>query len=408
MKKLLWVGDAACPSGFAKATHEILEVLRQEYEVTVLGINYLGDPHGFPYKIFSCIPGGDAFGVGRLIWMCDFVKPDVIVLQNDGWNIPAYVEKLRRFKEYDHVPVVAAIAVDGNNFSGSWLKGISHAIFWTRFALDEARAGGYDGPATVIPLGVDRSIYYPHPDGKAAARSKRGLGPIADKFIIGNVNRNQPRKRWDLTLKYFAEWVHSGKHIGLRKDDETIKIQDAYLFLHVAPTGDMGVNVKQLAKYYKIASRLVLVEPPVFYGVAEEEMALTYNCFDIAISTTQGEGFGLTALEPMACGVPCILPEWSGLGDWAKGAAWMVPCTSTAIGPPFVNVIGGVVDQEKFIAALDALYRFPQYREQNGQAALERASQERFRWPIIGQQYLQVLANVLAPKEEEACVAPLR
>lgn len=404
MKRLLWVGDAACPSGFARATHEILDIVRSQYDVTVLGLNYHGDPHPYPYKIFSCTPGGDYFGVGRLIWMCDLVKPDVIIIQNDGWNIQSYVQQLRKFKEYDHVPVIAVVAVDGKNFRGGWLKGVAHAIFWTRFALDEARSGGYIGPATVIPLGVDQNVYKPLPD-KAAARIQRGLPPqAADMFVIGSVNRNQPRKRWDLLLQYFAEWLHGDKPVGLRRDDESMKVKDALLFLHVAPTGDMGIDVKQLAAYYKILSRIALVEPPVFYGVSEEEMALTYNCFSIAVSTTQGEGFGLTTLEAMACGVPCLLPDWSAHADWAKGAAWMVPCTSTAIGPPFVNVIGGVVDREKFIAGLDALYRFPQYRETNSAAALERASQARFRWPNIGQEYLRVLDEVLTPKEEE-CVA---
>lgn len=377
MKKLLWVGDAGCPSGFAKATHNILDTLRFVYDVTVLGINYRGDPHEYPYPIWACAPGGDAFGIGRFIWMCDVVKPDVIVIQNDGWNIPAYMHKLRHFLEYNHVPVLAIVAVDGKNFQGMWLNGVAHAIFWTHFALSEAREGGYTGPATVIPLGVDLKVY--HPINKMEARRRRLPEQLHDAFIVGNVNRNQPRKRWDLLVKYFAKWIGSSK------------VDNAYLFLHTAPTGDTGCDVRQLAKYYGVVERLAVITPEVWYGLSEQQMAETYNCMDVNASTSQGEGFGLTALESMACGVPQILPDWAAYGDWAKGAAWLVSCTTTHVGEPYVGVIGGIADEMKFVQGLNRICIDSRTREINGQAALERAQDPQFRWEDIGQRYIEAL-----------------
>lgn len=389
MKKLLWIGDAACPSGFARVTHEVLDTLRHSYDVTVLGINYRGDPHPYPYPIYTAM-GDDYMGVWRLIWMCDFVKPDVIVILNDPWNIPFYTNLLKKFPDYAKVPVVGSVAVDGKNCRGAGLNDLALAIFWTQFGADEAKAGGYTGPAEVIPLGVDLNTF--NPRDKQEARAKRLPLNLPDVFVVGNVNRNQPRKRWDLTIQYFADWVKSRK------------IQDAYLYLHCAPTGDTGCNVAQLAKYYGVLDRLWLMEPPVFYGISEEEMVDTYNCFDVQISTTQGEGFGLTTLEGMACGIPQIVPAWAALGDWPKGAVWEVRCTGTAIGPPYVNVIGGVPDKDLFIAALDALYHRSSYRKQNGEAALERAQQARFRWSNIGKEYNDALTWVLAPKFAEASI----
>lgn len=401
-KRLLWVGDAGCPSGFARATHAILEMLHKHYEVFVLGINYRGDPHDFPYKIWAASPGGDSYGVGRLIWMCDVVRPDVIVLQNDGWNIPFYMKKLlaRRpngeyyFPEHAGIPVVASVAVDGKNFRGEWLDGVTQAVFWTQFALDEACAGGYRGPATVIPLGVDLTVYYPM--DRREARACLSDEHLADAFIVGNVNRNQPRKRLDLTIRYFAEWITSK---GIR---------DAYLYLHVAPTGDTGVDIWQLADYYGIKNRIVLVQPEVFYGLSEQDMRVTYNCFDVQVTTTQGEGFGLTTFEGMACGVPQVVPQWAALGEICEGAAWVVPCTSTTVGPPYVNVLGGVPDQAKFVAALDVLYRNPQYRSMNRTAGLERVEQPRFRWDRVGAAWVAALSERLlgaAPEDRELEVA---
>lgn len=393
MKKILWVGDGPdCPSGFGRATRKIVEFLdyrqRGAFDVTVLGINHRGDPSTVPYPVYVAGVEGDAFGVNRIAWMCDVVEPDLIVLQNDGWNIPAYVQRVRLLKEYNHVPIVASVAVDGKNFRGEWLNGVALAIFWTQFALTEANFGGYDGPSAVIPLGVDLDIY--NPMDKQHARLARGLPRMLDDaFIVGCVNRNQPRKRWDLLIKYFAEWA------------KPEKIQDAWLYLHIAPTkDDDGIDVEQLAKYYGVLQRLALIQTRPWYGVSELEMRDTYNCFDVYASTTLGEGFGLPALEAMACGVPCVLPDWSAFGEWGRRGAWLVPCKSTAISLPRVNVIGGVPDQTAFMLAMNRLYIDKKARAQNSDAALECAQQPAFRWENIGERWIAALEHVMTVKEE--------
>lgn len=391
MKKLLWVGDAGVPSGFARATHEILDTLRHEYDVTVLGINYRGDPHEYPYPLYAAAPGGDAMGIMRLPWMVHHCQPDVIVIQNDGWNIPYYIAQLEKNK-LPKIPIVAAVAVDGKNFDGGWLTGVASAVFWTQFALDEARAGGYKGPADVIPLGVDVDFY--QPADKIEARRRRGLpAKMEDTFIVGNVNRNQPRKRWDLTVKYFAEWM------------KAYDVKDACLYLHTAPTGDESIDVQQLARYYGVLPNLALVEPLKWYGVNEDVMVDTYNSFDVQISTTQGEGFGLTTFEGMACGVPQIVPDWSALGELTRGAARLVPCTSTAVGMPYVNVIGGVADEEQFIASLNDVYRDRHLRNSLKLLGLQRVHESRFRWSSVGERWAEALAGVLSPARRLGRVA---
>lgn len=397
MSKLLFVGDAGCPSGFARATHEILDHVRFEHDVTVLGVNYRGDPHNYPYPIYAAAAGEDSLGVGRLVWMCKRVQPDVIIIQSDGWFFPYYVAALRKRKpsgeyvtpEFAAIPIIGAIAVDGKNFRGEWIKDLTLAIFWTQFGLNEARIGGYAGPAKVIPLGVDQTMFYPV--AREGALHRKKIDMLKDKFIVGNVNRNQWRKRWDLTLKYYSEWVRSRN------------VKDAQLFLHTAPTGDDNVNVFQLAKYYGITDQLALNQPEIFYGDTDEDMRDTYNCFDVAISTTQGEGMGLTAMEAMACGVPCILPEWSALGDWAKGAASMIPCTTTAM-QSFTSVngcavIGGVPDERVFIEALDLHYRDKDHRKLVGDIGRNRVLEDRFTWRDIGEKWIEAIDSVLQEPE---------
>ena len=378
MRKLLWIGDACVSTGFARSTHRILDVLRHTWDVSVLGINYNGDPHDYPYPVYPASPGGDLFGLGRVSQMVSAFTPDIIIIQNDPWNIPEYLKRV------GNIPTVAIVAVDGKNCRGRGLNGLAAAIFWTRFGEHEAQLGGYSGPSHVIPLGVDLELYCP--GDRQTARKELGIPKkCLDAFIIGNVNRNQQRKRLDLCIEYFAKW--------LRKRGA----DDAYFFFHTAPTGDNGYDVKQLAHYYGVANHLLLAEPDIGRGVEEDDLARTYRSFDVMLTMTQGEGFGLPTFEGMACGIPQIAPDWSALGELCAGAALLVPCTTIACTPNKINVVGGIADREATIEALDNLYLDADLRRSLIAAGLARVSEDRFRWGNIGVAVGAALDEALGP-----------
>jgi D-inositol-3-phosphate glycosyltransferase len=268
-------------------------------------------------------------------------------------------------KEYQDIPVVGVVAVDGKNCRGAMLNDLSLAVFWTQFGLDQARLGGYTGPAAVVPLGVDLDVYQPR-DRREARRRLQLPDALLGAFIVGNVNRNQPRK-----------------------------IQDAYLWLHVCPTGDTdGVDCNQLAAYHR--APLICVEPPAWYGVEDDVLVDTYNAFDVCLNPSQGEGFGLTTFEAMACGVPQILSDWAALSELCRDAAWMVPCTSFAATNLQINSIGGVMDRALAINALDALYNSPRERDRLSKAASALVREPRFRWENVGKAFAVALDGVLA------------
>ena len=381
MKKLLWIGDATVATGFARCTHKTLEAFVGDWDIHVLGLNYLGDPHSYPYSIYPCWPGKDLFGLGRTPELVKKLRPDVVIVQNDPWNIPEYARRV------GPTPVVATMPVDGLNCRGKELNGIALAVFWTRFGMVESQRNGYTGPATIVPLGVDLDLYKPAPTPMAETRRMCGLPLfLKDAFIIGNVNRNQPRKRLDLTIQYFAEWIKS------------YNIDDAYLFLQVAPTNDMGYDVNQLMDYYGIANKLILVEPEVGPGIPEEKLAKTYSCFDLQVSTTQGEGWGLTTMEGMACGIPQIVPDWSALGEWARKAARMIPCSTVAVTPGYVNAVGGVPEKKEFISAINDFYADSMLRRKHAVEGLHLVKQEKYRWQNIASLFREEVEKAVFQK----------
>lgn len=381
-RRLLWIGDAGVSTGFSRSTHEILKEIVPKFDVHVLALGYDGDHHELPLKLYRASAGGDPLGLGRVAEMVSKLGPTAVVVQNDPWNFPHYLQRA------GNSIVIGIVAVDGKNCRGSQMNGLSSAIFWTKFGEEQARLGGYSGQSAVVPLGVDTEIYYPQ--DKAQVRERMNLPQIlharglpADTFIVGVVGRNQQRKRLDLTLEYFAEWVNA------------YQVHDAALWIQQAPTGERAYDLEQLGRYYKISDRLIMPAPSRDqHGATEPVMARVYNVFDAMISTTQGEGWGLPQMEGMACGVPQIVPDWSALGEWAT-AALRVPCSSTAATPQAVNVIGGIADKRLFCAALDRLYRNTELRAQHAADGLRLIQQPEFRWPAIGRGVLSAIDQAI-------------
>lgn len=412
--RILWLGDAVVSSGFARATHKVCDYLHaQGHEIHVLGINYWGDTHPYPYPIYPCYNPlqacTDLFGVHRLPMLIAQLQPDAVVILQDPWNIPAYFEQIDRCQEetirisrergidppvIPSPPIIGWLAVDSKNHNGKPLNRLSHIVTWTQFGEDELIAGGYQGPTSIVPLGVDTTLYRPLNQLESRRQIFSSLPHLHENaFIVGVVGRNQPRKRLDLTLEYFAAWVR------------TYGIEDGYLYLHVAPTGDRGVDIPSLVRYYGLQNRVIINSPDIGFGEPETLMPLIYSTMDVYLTTTQGEGFGLPCLEAMACGTPCIVPNWSGLGDqgWTGDAAIKIPCTSTAItalNHGLACTIGGIPDKQGVIEALQRCYEVTAYGYGRNETVSNGLDLARIlTWDSVGKGMLDVIESVVARQE---------
>ncbi len=403
--KVLWCGDSPRVStGFARCTRAACDALHSRgWHVDILGINDFGDPGDYHSPIWPCrqpLDGGrDSFGVTRLPHLIVRQKPDVAVILNDPWNIGPYVTHIENYaialegndRKNDaamlrRTPIVAWLAVDGDNQKAEELNRLAHVIVWTDYAAEQLTLGGYEGESDVVPLGVDRGLFEQQPIDEARAKILPEEVP-RDAFVVGVVGRNQPRKRLDLTLQYFGEWIRSRQ------------IDDAYLYLHVAPTGDQGIDIGRVAKYYGLAGKLVVMNQGIIHSISDAQMPLVYSALDLYWTTTQGEGWGLTALEAMACGVPVLAPDWSGLGDWARDAAKMIECTGRAMTAPLNDqafTIGGIPDRELMLDGLDYFYA-PETRDARRTEYAKRglALAEKFDWPSTGQGVAAVLERLI-------------
>jgi len=381
--KILWIGDAVAHTGFATVTHAILDYICKFAEVHVLGINYQGDPHDYKYPIYPAMIGGDVYGINRLPELLARIQPDIVCVLNDPWIVKEYVDIIKSTP----AKAVCYVPVDSPNMRSEFAEALNKfdtVIGYTQFAIDELRKSGMTANSVIIPHGVDRKLF--SPVNKVEARSKLGMNP--DWFVVGCTNRNQPRKRLDLAVKYFAEFA---------KDKS-----DNVKFYYHGGLKDQGWDIIQLAKYYGIGDdRLIITSPNITAGkgIPREMMKFMYSSHDVHISTTLGEGFGLTQAESMACGVPQIVPQWSALDEWCRfddgsPSVLYVPCTTTLVNTGGINTIGGVADESIFVKSLNYLYENEQARADFSSAALTLINQPKFDWDNVSKEFLRVFKSL--------------
>lgn len=379
--RLLWVGDILCPTGFARVAESILPTLRDlGWDIYVLGINYKGDPHTLPYHIYPAARFGDydMWGFNRFLPLLKEVRPDATLINNDVWIADPFSQNSGGIPTYAYMPV------DAVNLRRSWverLNSLSRAVFYTKFGETQARAAGLKSTSVVIPHGIDTSMFTPV--DRDECRRRLGLADLGDAaFIVGCVATNSFRKRLDLTLQYFYRWVAK------------YEIENAYLYIHAKTKGLW--DVKQLAEYYEQTlglppGRLITLSDGLMAagGVAASKLKYVYGAMDVQVSTCGGEGWGLTHMEGMACGVRQLLPNFGSLAEWATGAAVMVD-----VGPSAAyeyNTIGYFPKEAEFIEQLQAIYEDTDDRKGLRSRGLALVRRPQYQWPNIAKRFHAIL-----------------
>ncbi|RBP39701.1 glycosyl transferase family 1 [Roseimicrobium gellanilyticum] len=367
--RLLWVGDATVPTGFATVTHSVLAHLHRDWEVFVSGINYSGARHEYPYTILPAWQGGDMWGMNRFAALCEEIAPDVAIINNDWWNVAAFLDHAPKT-----LPIIGYMPVDGAHLDPAdirRLESLSAAVWYTDYGYQQAVQAGFTGSRHVIPHGLDGSQW--QPVEKKAARARLGLQLPENAFVVGNVNRNQPRKRLDVTIRLFAQWTKAHD------------VKDAWLLLHCAKK-DTGWNLERVARFYGVAGRLILTGPEELHEACDaSHLQDTYNALDVQVSTTLGEGWGLTTMEGMACGVPQIVPDWAALGEWAEPAI-KVPCTTELVHPE-INTVGALPDDECFVQSLQQIYTDASLRQRLSREGMAHVRQPQYAWSQVAAQF---------------------
>ncbi|MBI5804906.1 glycosyltransferase family 4 protein [candidate division TA06 bacterium] len=149
---------------------------------------------------------------------------------------------------------------------------------------------------TPVLLGVTPE-YKPY--SKTASRQLLGLS--LDEKVILQVGTSAPRKNFITVLKAFSQISRENSHARLVK-------------VGPAGKGDLEFIARE-----NISSRVLVRE-----SVAKEHLPHYYAAADVFVFPSLYEGFGLPALEAMACGCPVIAADNSSIPEVVSGAGIMI------------------------------------------------------------------------------------
>jgi D-inositol-3-phosphate glycosyltransferase len=389
--RLLAVGEGLRATGYGRVMESLLGPLARAFEVVLFAVNQPG-PVGpeagrLGFEVRANGLPGDAYGFEQLPGLLEEIEPDVVLLHRDSRFHSMHTGTLAAYRERrPSARVVAYCPLDWERVPGS-LAQVDLLVVYTRGAREVvARAFGEAGlaspPVAVIPHGVDAQRFAPLvPGDRAASRreARRRLFPdepaLEGAFLVLNANRNQKRKRVDLTLRGFAEFAHDRP--------------EALLYLHMGMR-DLGWDVPALAASLGVADRLLATtSAEVRPVVTDEHLNLIYNACDVGLNTAGAEGWGLVAFEHAATGAAQVVPAHGACAELWRDRALLVPVEPGPRGARLVSP-AGVAD------ALGRLHDDRRLLDELSARASEYARSQHFSWPAIAARWEEALLGCLA------------
>jgi len=387
--KLLWVGDIVAMTGFARVTENVLERLRDNYEIVVLSCNWWGDPTPLQQK-YKMYPSSNRFqtapfGEQRIREVVEKEKPDIVFTINDMWIINEQYKQIadlhqqKKFKFVGYAPMDSYAWTGCLNETANDWDGI---ISYTEFGAHEFIAGGIQKPVAVIPHGVTRGQFYPV--NKAEARKKLNLKD--DLFIVFNGNRNQFRKRIDITIEAFAKFA---------KDKP-----DTQLYLHMGMK-DQGWDLMHVfaramqREGLDPNGRIILTAQTEGPPNVEVDMLNTiYNAVDVGVNTCKGEGWGLVNFEHAACRIAQIVPDHTSCKEIFEGYGQLIRCDHVDVDTNYAREMP-CPSSDHLAEILTDLYNNRDKLDATAELCYLRATDEQFNWDTVASQFGGIFEDVL-------------
>ncbi len=331
-KKLLVYSDSAnCSTGFGNVARHVLSRVLDRYEICMFGVNeYFNSPNPLPVRTIPALPNAqnDPFGKQKFVEfiVSEGANYDIWFLQNDihSWgNLAEIVMNIRGRGKNPHI--FTYTVVDGPiRKEDTWfLSCVDVGGIPSEYGIREILR--HDPHLAYklrhIPHGVDSNEFFPLPDDAIKKFKKDVMGCDEDDFLIVNVNRNSSRKDIVRSLMYFGH-LHK-------------KRPNAKMYLHMERDEEQykGWNLNRVLETNRGFFRNVSFPKDfsVNQGVNLQILNSIYNAADLVISTTLGEGFGLSCVEAMAAGTLVMMPDNSSLSElMADGRGLPIKCGSTS------------------------------------------------------------------------------
>ena len=369
-------------TGYSKVSHGILEQLAKNPNLDLTHFGFQRHPQTPPgfrdYPSNVAVidaatlenPPQQGFGYGHLVDVIRKKQPHVIMIYNDMAVVTRFLEEIRK----SGIPRTFKIWVYCDQVYDCQLQGMidvlnrdaDRVFTFTSYWKKQLKEQGITRPLNILGHGFDPRVFYTVPRELA----RKSLKLPDEPFVIMSLNRNQPRKRYDLIIMAFVELLvkYPNKAILLLCICDKGEKGGWWLFeIFVRELKKRGVPIEQFGNRLMISSQDMVFK--------DEDINVLYNIADVGISAAEGEGWGLCTFEQMGVGIPQIVPDIGGYKEFctAQNSMPVKPKYSYYL-PSVYSPVGGeahVCDPHDLCMAIEEYLNDSEKKVKHGAKAKE-------------------------------------
>ena len=420
--KIIFVGLAMPGIGLTTVITRLGQNLGNSFEVHLLGYSPTAEnlkSEDLPKDIIfhpSPFPANHSITIQSLIKLVTQINPNFVFLIGQPWKIDKLLNNLQPFR--DRLKILNYIPIEGKLVKPKAmeaLSGVDHCILYTGYAKDNVAQIGKElvkafpnfkmPKLHVLPHGINCDTFYPlcPPFGnlfQSRIDLRRTLFPkqpeLWDAFLVLNANQNYYRKRLDLTLKGFSNFLENHP-----------EVPNAHLYLHLPRLSKYEEN-----KMYKLITALNLNGHVWINAINPDNQILDeptlnrlYNAADVGVNTAMGEGWGLVSFEHAACGIPQIVPGHTTFKEnWEGAAPLLTVCDKEYLYYEFTEMY--LICPQSLAQALTKFYFDKEYYQLMAQKAFQKATSSNYQWDRIGVQLAEILRKATTNKNQTELASP--
>jgi glycosyltransferase involved in cell wall biosynthesis len=356
-KNVLLFVDYVARTGFGTVSKNIVSEVKKAFGdnliLDIIAINYFGEPYyedENTYVVSAPLNDDNKDNYGRYFFLKVLKESDaydgVFICQDVGIILPIVEvmehilkekkkNNIKSFKAIYYFPVDCALVPALVNH----LEFFDLLVTYTQYGKDEVLKlrPELKTKIKVIPHGNNSKEFYPIEDKNEVKKFRdEYFGENSSKYIITNVNRNQPRKDIPNTIFGFIE----------AKKLWPSNLPKPFLYLHCHPNDPLGWDIRGIMIQTELVEGIDFKLLPDEYlesGCEDEVVNKIYNASDIFLTTTLGEGWGLTFTEAAACKVPIVAPystSFMEMSNYGKNAYMLYSFY------PYCNQIDNVIREQ--------------------------------------------------------------
>lgn len=329
-KRILWYSDTPISTtGFGNVARNLIQRLGSDYDITVIGIN--SDGHSYNKEDYPCdiIPAfsfhplnadGNIYGYKKLLHYLASEDWDYFFTLQDTFIMKQFSEKVKEIQEHKKsqgrkVFKWAGYYPTDMPLHPDWIiRSVmltDTPVSYNQYGIDSVMAQEKNIPELKNYEKFVKKIYHGSNEKEFHVSDKDEVesftqnffnGKVSpDDFLITNINRNQSRKDIARTLMIFKE---------VKK-----QIPNAKLYTHCLVSGDKsGINLLEVARRIGLDTTGDWLYPHPSLatpgtGMPVSDLNLIYNRSNLNISTSLGEGWGLSSTESMLTKTINLMPN---------------------------------------------------------------------------------------------------